>query len=610
MLLNVSDDNKRIIFYVFGYLQYPEDSNVQLMMEGLCYGRTDNIVLLDWSKYSNGSYSSVFRNAEKVGSLFAQSMQLLVDSGLDVSRIYIVGHSLGAHIAGFVSKCNAFKIPRITALDPANPVFYLLGCYLTPNDAEWVDVIHTDKGGYGTPTSMGTADYYVNGGTRPQPGCQFLGLPLSKTDLIKDILVKNFESFPNRHGFAEFNDRLLKKNLASLHGEKWRNVRNLLSPSFTSSKMKTMFTLMSECAMDFAKFLSSLPVYERNINMKDVFSKYTNDVIATCAFGIKTNSTKDPMNKIYINAKEASNLSGLRGFKFIFLKTFPRFGRILNIKIVNEYVTRFFEDIIKTTIATRDAEHITRPDMLQLMMDIKDKEGRRELDIDDMTAQAFIFFVAGFETSSTAMSFVAHEIAANPDVQTKLQQEIDNILEESHGEVSYEAINQLEYLDAVINEALRLYPPIPVLERVCEKTFELPSALPNGKSFIVKKGMTFWIPNFAIQRDEKYYNSPEKFDPERFLNDKMHSSSWYMPFGLGPRMCIAYRFAVLEIKILMFHLLTRCDLKFCTKTISPMKFAKHPMIMPENGFWLNIQRRKDMHPVVEYSSVDATISKS
>ncbi|XP_018304111.1 lipase member H isoform X2 [Mycetomoellerius zeteki] len=183
MLLNVSDDNKRIIFYVFGYLQYPEDSNVQLMMEGLCYGRTDNIVLLDWSKYSNGSYSSVFRNAEKVGSLFAQSMQLLVDSGLDVSRIYIVGHSLGAHIAGFVSKCNAFKIPRITALDPANPVFYLLGCYLTPNDAEWVDVIHTDKGGYGTPTSMGTADYYVNGGTRPQPGCQFLGLPLSKTDL-------------------------------------------------------------------------------------------------------------------------------------------------------------------------------------------------------------------------------------------------------------------------------------------------------------------------------------------------------------------------------------------------------------------------------------------
>ena len=64
-------------------------------------------------------------------------------------------------------------------MDPANPLFYLPGCYLTQNDAEWVDVIHTDKGGYGAPTSMGTADYYVNGGIRPQPGCHLIGLPLS-----------------------------------------------------------------------------------------------------------------------------------------------------------------------------------------------------------------------------------------------------------------------------------------------------------------------------------------------------------------------------------------------------------------------------------------------
>ena len=85
---------------------------------------------------------------------------------------------------------------------------------------------------------------------------------------------------------------------------------------------------------------------------------------------------------------------------------------------MNEYVTHFFKDIIKTTIATRDAKHITRPDMLQLMMDIRGKEGRRELDIDDMTAQTFIFFLGGFETSSTAMSFIALEIAANPEVQT------------------------------------------------------------------------------------------------------------------------------------------------------------------------------------------------
>ncbi|XP_018395552.1 PREDICTED: lipase member H-like [Cyphomyrmex costatus] len=201
-LLNVLDTNKRVIFYIYGYLQYPEDSNVQLMMEALCYERTDNIVLLDWSKYSNGSYASVFRDAEKVGSLFARSLQLLVESGLDVSKIYIIGHSLGAHIAGYAGKCNAFKIPRITGLDPANPLFYLPGCYLTSKDAEWLDVIHTDKGGYGTPTSMGTADYYVNGGTRPQPGCQFLGVPLSNDDLCSHqksvVLYANLKIKPTK----------------------------------------------------------------------------------------------------------------------------------------------------------------------------------------------------------------------------------------------------------------------------------------------------------------------------------------------------------------------------------------------------------------------------
>jgi len=169
--------------------------------------------------------------------------------------------------------------------------------------------------------------------------------------------------------------------------------------------------------------------------------------------------------------------------------------------------------------------------------------------------------------------------------------------------VSYEAINQLEYLDAVINEALRLYPPIGILERICEKTYELPSALPDKKPFIMKKGMLVWISIFSIQHDEKYYNNPEKFDPERFLDNKMHSSSWYMPFGCGLRMCIVNRFAMLEIKVLLFHILARYDLKPCIKTISPIKFCKDFMIMPKNGFWLNIRRRKDKHSALKATVV-------
>ncbi|XP_072749254.1 cytochrome P450 9e2-like [Anoplolepis gracilipes] len=429
---------------------------------------------------------------------------------------------------------------------------------------------------------------------------------LRDPEIIKSILVKNFKTFPDRIGFADLNDPLLVNTLFSLREQKWRDVRTLLNPSFTSSKMKMMFTLMSECAVDFANFLTSMTLDKTDMNTKDIFTKYTNDVIATCAFGIKINSMKDPTNKFYTYGNEATNFLETRPIRISLLKTFSTLGRILNIKVIDSHVTDFFKDIIKTTIATRDAENITRPDMIQLIMDIRGKEGRTELDVDDMIAQAFIFFFGGFDTSSTTMSFAAHELAANPDVQTKLRQEIDKVLVESNGEVTYETINRLEYLELVINEVLRLYPPVPALERVCNKAYELPPALPGEKSFTMKKGMTFWIPLYAIHHDAKYYDDPEKFRPERFLDNKMyHNSPYYMPFGLGPRMCIAYRFAMLKIKILLFHLLARCELKPCAKTMLPMKFSKKSLtIRPESGFWLNVQRRNDMHPLLETTLIN------
>ncbi|EFN83830.1 Cytochrome P450 9e2, partial [Harpegnathos saltator] len=409
-------------------------------------------------------------------------------------------------------------------------------------------------------------------------------------ELIKEIFIKNFEAFPNRLGFSFIHDPLFSKNLFSLQGQKWKDVRTLLSPAFTSSKIKTMFTLMSECAIDFTKSLSEMSANKSDMDMKDAFTKYTNDVIASCAFGIKVNSISDPTNKFYVYGKEAINFQGLRAYKFFFFSTFPWLTRLLGLKFLSDEVGHFFRNIIKSTIHTRDTENITRPDMIQLMMDIRGKrESERELSIEDMTAQAFIFFLGGFETSSTAMSFIAQEITANPDVQANLQKEIDKTLQDSNGEVTYEVINRLEYLDAVINEVLRLYPPIAFLERLCEKDYELPPSLPNEKPFTLKKGMAVWVPVYSLQRDEKYYDVPEKFNPERSLGN---NSLCYIPFGLGPRMCIANRFAMLEIKVLIFHLLARYELKPSSKSIFPIKLSKNSNITmtPEGGFWLSVQR--------------------
>lgn len=156
--------------------------------------RTSNVIALDWGAYSKGSsmlYMVTFYYGERVGAALTRTIGQMINEGLSNEKIHIIGYSIGAHIAGFVGKSDDYRIHRITGmkrikyyfgqilvtndltlgLDPANPVFYPVGCYLTPNDAHLVDVVYTDMGGHGSAVEMGSLNFYVNGGISPQPGC-------------------------------------------------------------------------------------------------------------------------------------------------------------------------------------------------------------------------------------------------------------------------------------------------------------------------------------------------------------------------------------------------------------------------------------------------------
>ncbi|XP_014472696.1 PREDICTED: cytochrome P450 9e2-like isoform X2 [Dinoponera quadriceps] len=402
-----------------------------------------------------------------------------------------------------------------------------------------------------------------------------------------------------RRFIDEKQDPLFSKNLLSLCGDRWRKVRTMLSPAFTSSKMKSMFKLMSDYAADFANFVARSPPKQRVVETKDMFTRYTNDMIAICAFGISVDSMRQPKNLFYLYGKEATTIGRVAVLKFIIIRNLPWLGRLLKLRLVKKKVANFFQDLLETTIRTRDEKGIVRPDMLQLMMESR---GRKELTIGDMTSQAFVFFFGGFESTSTTMCFAAHEITVNKDVQLRLQSEIDQVLEDTNGEAPYDAINNMEYLDAVINEVLRMYPVFALTDRVCMKDFELPPSLPGMKPFKLKKGEVVWIPIYGLHHDPRYFKEPERFNPERFLGERKKltlNTGAYLPFGLGPRMCIGSRFALMEIKVLLFHLLARCDLLPCEKTPRPLKLAKEGFIMKaQGGFWLNVVPRKNPHHTV------------
>ncbi|XP_024883533.1 cytochrome P450 9e2-like [Temnothorax curvispinosus] len=421
-------------------------------------------------------------------------------------------------------------------------------------------------------------------------------------ELLKSVAIKNFDAFQDHLFFGnETQDPLFGNNLFALRGDKWRDIRALLSPAFTASKMRAMFQLISECAVNFSEYVMNVPSDKRVMEMKDIFTRYASDVIATCAFGINVDSMRNPENEFYVFGKKTTDFGFVALIKILMYQHVPSLIRLLNLKLIDDRTSAFFVNLVADTIRIREEKGITRPDMIQLLMDSKSKrEPGRELTILNMTSQAFIFFLAGFETSSTLMSFAAHEIAVNPDVQEKLQNEIDKVLKDTNSQPSYEAINGMKYLNAVINEALRKYPVQPMTDRLCVKDFELPPALPNAKPYLVKEGMLLFIPFYALQHDPKYFPEPDKFKPERFLDegDRCNFDAYY-PFGLGPRMCIGNRFALLETRTLLFHLLARCQLMPCEKTSISAKLQKGGFSMRiEGGFWLSIVPRENRHPTI------------
>ncbi|XP_053995327.1 cytochrome P450 9e2-like [Hylaeus anthracinus] len=410
-------------------------------------------------------------------------------------------------------------------------------------------------------------------------------------DIVSSIAIKNFDNFTDHRGLVDEElDPLMGKNLFSLRGDHWREMRKLLSPSFTSSKMKTMFTLMKDCVERFAEHIAAESKNGKIYDLKDIFGRCSTDVIATTNFGIAVDSMKNKDNEFYVFVKKSMAITPIRSLKFLLGRNFPNLSKLLKIRVFSTKTRKYFTSIIDEAVRTRREKNVHRPDMIQLMMESRDTNGR-QLSIDEMTNQAFVFFLGGFDTTSNLMCFAAHEIAANPDVQAKLRAEIENVMRKTNGKPTYDALKDMKYMDAVLDETNRLYPAAGFLDRVCVKEFELEPANPDSKPITMKPGDVVWFLPFATQRDPKIYPNPLKFDPDRFLNAEI-SQNTYMPFGIGPRICIGNRFALLENKIMLFYLLLRCEIEPCAKTTIPMRFSKKTAVLTaDNGFWLNFKVR-------------------
>lgn len=213
-------------------------------------------------------------------------------------------------------------------------------------------------------------------------------------------------------------------------------------------------------------------------------------------------------------------------------------------------------------------------------------ENNKKLTVDEVMSQVFIFFFGGFDTSASVSSYVLYELAKNPEIQQKVQTEIDETFKKHNNEWTYDCFKDMRYLNQVFEEALRMYAPVPFLFRQCIRDYKVPES-----DLVIEKEMRILVNLYLLHRNPKYFPNPLKFDPDRFSPENREKilPYTYLPFGEGPRNCIGMRYGQLQSKIGLVSIFSKFNLQLAPG-MGEIKYSTKSMVA-EGGINLIVTPR-------------------
>ncbi|XP_051913204.1 cytochrome P450 3A40-like [Hippocampus zosterae] len=419
-------------------------------------------------------------------------------------------------------------------------------------------------------------------------------MAIMDTAMIKTILVKEcYSVFTNRRDMGL--NGPLKDAVSIVEDEDWKRIRSVLSPSFTSGRLKEMYSIMLKHSSTLIKSLQKKVDSDEVINVKDVFGPYSMDVVTSTAFSVDIDSLNRPTDPFVANIKKMTKFDFLNPV-LVLIVLFPFLRPLmekLDVSFFPADVLTFFYNFLQTIKSDRNKNSSkTRVDFMQLMVDSQTSESGKEnannqkgLTDHEILSQAMIFIFAGYETSSSSLCFLAYNLATHPDIQKALQEEIDETFPDKV-RPSYDELMQMEYLDMVVNESSRLYPIANRLERVAKTSVEVCGVT-------IPKGTVVMLPIYVLHRDPSLWPEPDAFKPERFSKENKDNMDPYafLPFGAGPRNCIGMRFALLMMKLALVEILQNFSFVTCKETDIPMELSKDGFTAPKNPIKLKLVPR-------------------
>ncbi|XP_073991016.1 cytochrome P450 4V2-like [Rhodnius prolixus] len=382
----------------------------------------------------------------------------------------------------------------------------------------------------------------------------------------------------------------MQDGLVLSKGEKWHQRRKLLTPAFHFKILENNMQSLNKNARCLLR--NMLKKEGRPFVTQELVVRCTLDVISETAMGHSLNLQEREENNDYLNAVErACSLTFDRSKNVFYSNDWVYFltldGRKFSKNL--KYLHNFSENIIqnrklKYLLEKKYSENNIEEDnnfgkgkkaFLDILIDLEDKS-KGTLTDKDIREEVDNFMFAGHDTTASCIMFTLYLLGRHPHVQEKAFEELYEIFGESDREVNNKDLHGMHYLEMIIKESIRIYPPAPYFSR------NLIQDLVLKDKTVLPEGANVGIFAFIMHRDPKYFPNPEVFDPERFSaeNCKKRHPYAYLPFSAGPRNCIGQKFAMMELKVVLSTILRFAKIESVNDEISARSLTPLILLKP------------------------------
>jgi len=366
-------------------------------------------------------------------------------------------------------------------------------------------------------------------------------------EIINHVLQQNHKNYVKSKIVTEVLSKYAGKGLLTTNGDYWLKQRRLIQPGFYKHKIDELLADMHVVIISVMDHISKkISSGQANFDLLDEMTTMTLKIVSKALFSSDITEDqikvlKDGVQSLQeITLKEVQNplLSGWRKLSGYQQRSEAHLERIY--KLVTSYILE------------RRADSNPPSDLMTMLLDAR-YEGTDDGMIDQQILdEILIIFVAGFETTTNALTFCLYLVSQHPAVLNRLQQEVKAI--ELSDQPSVREVMGLHYVTQVISESMRLFPPAWFIDRVALEDDEI-----NGEK--IAKGEIIALYTYGLHRSKDYWVDPDRFDPARFApaNKSNISPNTFLPFGKGPRLCIGSQFAQMEMNMVLYHFIRRFD---------------------------------------------------